>query len=170
MDEALEFVTEQLPLPATRRGQLELLRKILAKKYIESIHLSLDEPISVRWHKNIFDTPLGENTVEDFDAIFGQIELSELAGAHTLHEAFMKALHIIDINNLRASHIVVSRLETLGVFNLSFARVLEEPYPSFCGVYVVESALVEDDTFILLGSPMKGHLLSQVVCGVKVTL
>ena len=178
MDEALEFVTEKLPLPTTRQGQLELLRKILAKQFVESIHIELDQPVVVQWHKSIFDTPLSADPVEDISEVFARIDLVELGSwDESPARMLVDAIIALDHQSLCASFLVVTNVKDLvKIFEHDYdvppyvlPRIPEEPYPVFAGLYVVESDIVAEGSFVVLGSPMRGYLLSQTICGVKVT-
>ena len=50
--------TDSLPLPQTRQGVVDLVRRVLGKPYVEKITIESGQPVEVIWSRTISDLSL----------------------------------------------------------------------------------------------------------------
>lgn len=172
--DALSFVTEKLPFPATRQGVYNLLRRILSVRNVEKVVISAGDPIEVGWHRTMHDRLLIDAPVEDIDEVFARVDVQELVASVPggMQGQLLYAMESLTVLGLVPTHICAySSRNLLNNCDYTHAKELTQsehaPYASFAGMYFVESVSVEEDTFVVLGSPTYGYELSHVAYAIK---
>ena len=167
-----EFRMDSLPMPKTKRGVLAVLRKILAKPYIESIVITNGAPIEVSWHAGVDESFEDQETVLRVDEILAKIVLEELQGAGSARELFVEALLYVAACETFPVGIVVQSVKALkDAFNIpqvmQLPRIEETATTLFAGLVVAESSMVERDSFVVLAAMVPAAPLDEATLGVR---
>ena len=172
--DSLVMSVEELDLPATAEGILQVLRKVLSKPYVQSIKLSTGKPIEVAWYKDMSDSlHIGEPDESD-DSVLSRVEISEYDSTEPSKEAFMSAVLQMNADGLQVTHVFVGAISFFKSW-LGYPSLLRFPdiegteYKNFMGYNLLEVESLEEDVVVLLGGPTKSDRLVDLTTAVKLT-
>ena len=172
--DSLTLSVEELPLPSSAQGILEVLRKVLSKPFIQSIVLRTGQPIEVSWYKDMSDSlTLGEPD-ESPDSVLARVSLEEVYSTKPPREAYIDGLLKMTMKNSNPTHVFVGSLdffkEWAGVPEVVSLPVFEgTDFYNFAGLRLLEVESLEEDVVVLLGGPTKDNELKELSLSYKLT-
>lgn len=170
--EELVFAHEEIPMPGTYAGLLEVLRRVLSKPYVQEVSLEVDRPIRVGWHKADGDELLLPPVDDTIETTLLTVEIVDVPGSK-IPDVFHEALFYVSQRRLFPLYVVVSSEKRLKeLFNLPWSTALarEEVHDCalFCGLRVVEAqGFIDDDQIIVLGVPDRQSATSEAKIAVR---
>ena len=172
--ESLVMSVEEVDMPATAEGILQVLRKVLSKPYVQSIRLTTDRPIEVSWYKDISDSLHIEDPDEDPDTVLSRVSMAEYDTNEPAKDAFMGAALQINGDGQQATHVFVGSVDFFKSW-LGYPSLLRFPeyegteYKNFMGLSLIEIDSLEEDVVVVLGGPTRVNRLVDLTTGLKIT-
>lgn len=171
----LTLSEDEIPMPQTVEGVLSSIRNVLNKPYVQSIRLAQGEPIRVSWYRDLSDSLQTGEPDESLDSVLARVDLSELSGNYSLKELIVDGMFKITLSGEYPSHLLVGNID---VFRdcLSLPQLVSIPefdgttHLNFIGMPLIEVPNLQDDSFVLLSSGVRGARLSEVKSGLKLSI
>lgn len=175
---ALEYARDELPMPATKQGVLDLMRRVLSKPYVEEVVLRADSPVRVAWHKAPEDSLFFGDVEDEPDVVLARIVLIELGSESSDLRVLCEGLLALSARGLFPSHIWYgseNSLKTLlGIpWSMPLPALSDEAGRTEYNVLGTRGRLVPElppDVIILLGAAVQGATLAEVSTGVRIVI
>ena len=169
----LEYVVEDVPMPQTRAGVLEALKRILAKPFVQEITLKVDAPIQVSWHKAAGDTLLEADVYVSLETTLLSVEMVDLPRGGAPKELLLDAMLFVSQRGLFPTHVAVSSARRLcDLFGLPWSVELRREelteHEIFGGLRVIGAEqFLDDDQVIVIGTPLRDSHVSDAKLAVR---
>ena len=172
--ESLVYSVEELDMPSTAEGILEVLRRVLSKPYIQSVHLRTGRPMEVAWYKDTTDSLEIDVPDEPPDSVLSRITLEELISSKPPRDSFTDAMIKMNGTGSQATHVFVGSLaffkNWMGIPSvLSLPKYEGTEYINFLGLRLIETDAIQEDVLVLLGGPTTQNSLVDLTLGYKIT-
>jgi len=172
--ESLVLSVEELSMPSTAEGIIEVLRRVLTKPYVQSVHLRTGRPIEVSWYKDISDSLHIAPPDEAPESVLARVVLEEVVSSKPPRDALMDAMLKLNGAGNQATHLFVGSVDFFKDW-LGIPSVLTLPlyegteFINFIGLRLLETEPLEKDVVVLLGGPTKQNALNDLTHGYKIT-
>jgi len=170
---SLVMSEEQIPLPATVDGVLEVLKQVLSKPFVQSVSLNSGEPIRVVWYKAISDS-LNIGEPEDApEDVLAQVDLEEFTSSRGAAASLVEAVFYLNQRNLHATHLFVGSLEFFkdwqgipSVVNLP--EMSGTKYLNYLSINLLEVPFLEEEVVVLLASGARNASTTETTKALKI--
>jgi len=173
-DHSLIRSEEELDLPQTVEGVLNVLRKVLAKPFVQSIVLKVGQPIHVLWWKDMSDSlQLGEPE-DSVELLLSRVDMEEFSTKSDARHGLIEAILYLSLKNLFSTHILVGSIDFLKE-QMSVPKVVQLPriegteYLNFLGLNLLEVMSLPEDSIILLASEVRTANRTEVTRALRIT-
>lgn len=174
----LTLQTESFAIPGTRADLLSLMHRILSKRYVESVTMRVDAPITVEWWAapgDVIDVANRPASDDELSVVLARVTLEEAEVDDVdCYRALAEAQHTICQAGFLPSHLLVSSEQDLRrLFTLHRSTRLPD-YPGeqgtkvFAGLRVVQTSLIPDGGYCVLGAALPGGSLADTYHAVRV--
>ncbi len=174
MTDQLVRQKDELPNPGTVDGIIDVLGKILAKPFIQSILIS-ETGILVDWLRAPEDRLFTEVAGKKLMDILNTIEIIELDSDETPRGKLLDAQFLTSLHGFSASHIMCSTVKGFRTW-LSLPQLVQLPYDpvaqkyQFAGMYIVETDLVPEHSILLAGGKVRSVDTDNILFGVRISV
>lgn len=165
---------DEIPNPGSVEGILSVVRKALAKPFVQSILVS-ETGIVVDWMKspedNLFTEVKGRTPLEVLD----EIDLVEFNAEVSPLEAMFSAQMLLSDKGMKGSHIFCSSVGALKEW-IGLGPFFSIPKDSINGVYmfggytVIETNHVPEHSIVVAGGKVVDLELNSVLMGVRMSI
>jgi hypothetical protein len=166
---------EEVPLPSTVEGTLTVLRRVLAKPYVQSILLRTGYPIEVTWFRDVSDSLAVGEPEEDVDSVLARIPLEELQSGSELAVMLSEGMRSIEVDGMYPTHLFVGSIALFrNYLNLPktpvFPREESTEYYRVMGLKMLEVTSLNEDVVVVCGSPVRLATRTEIGLGIKIGL
>lgn len=171
----LELATDELVMPSTNEGLARLLRLILAKPYITSIVMRMDNPVKVTWWKAKGDSLTDPGPDDTASVVLDRIELTESESTGSAKEKMVDAMLELHLQDYSVTHILCSTIKEFKDW-VGLPSMVKLPklgpfdYQTYLGVALVPTADVPAGTVVVCGASVLSDYLSAIQAGIRVVM
>ncbi len=166
---------DTLPLPSSVDGVLNVLRKVLAKPFVQSVLIS-ETAILVDWLRSPEDGLFTEVKERSLIDVFNDMELTELDTRETSARGqLMEAEILLGLRGMVASHILCNTLDNLkNWLELGpYATIPRDPVNNvavFGGFFIVETDQVPEHSLVVAGGKIRDMEIDNLLVGLRISI
>ena len=149
--------TDSLPLPQTRQGVVDLVRRVLGKPYVEKITIESGQPVEVIWTRTISDSLEIDDPDESTDSVLARVELDRFTSSVGPKETISDAMIKMSLPGRHATHLFVDDVDRFRDW-IGLPQMVELPefgstgFKNFMGLRLVEATSLPTNSVVLMGS------------------
>ena len=171
----LTLSKDELPMPTTAEGILSVLRNVLNKPYVQSVHLSQGNPIQVTWYRDLSDSLHVKEPEDSVDSVLSRVDLKEISGDYNPKDLLVDGMLKVSLSGEFPSHLLVGNINVFRDF-MGIPSLVEFPpfegteHLNFIGLPLIEVNNIHQDTMVLLSAAVRNASRCEVKSGYKLSL
>ena len=156
-DSGLIRSTDQLELPQTRQGVVDLVRRVLGKPFVERITIESGQPVEVVWTRPMSDSLEIDEPEESPDSVLSRVDLDRYTSSVGPKATIADAMIKMSLPGRHATHLFVDDIDRFKDW-FGLPQMVELPefggtgFPNIMGLRLVEEPSLPPNSVVLLGS------------------
>jgi hypothetical protein len=179
MDGGLTLSSELVPLPQTPEELINVLRRVVAKPFVEKVTISAGRDIEVLWHKSQSDSlSVSADNLRSQQDVISSLSMSEVSrefnDASVSRELLFEAMETLSMEWVEPTHLLCGSIELFTKW-LNMGKYCKFPSSGsggyrFVGLEVVEVESLPDTVVLVCGAGASTNNLDEVSNCVKITM